>query len=63
MASQEITECENGDIILSLTVNHLLELKRWVLSYGDSAVVLEPSSQRNDVRDTLRRAGERYGAE
>ncbi len=29
---------------MSLTVNHLLELKRWILSWGEDAQVLEPDS-------------------
>lgn len=43
-ASQMVEEQEDGSLILYLTVNHLLELKRWILSWGSGAKVLEPES-------------------
>lgn len=47
--SQEIVECEDNTIILSLTVNHLLELKRWILSWGGDAQALEPDYFAHDI--------------
>ncbi len=61
-SSQKITRYENGDILLSLTVNHLLELKRWVLSWGDDAEVLEPQSFVQDISNTHSRAIKNYKA-
>lgn len=58
--SQEIVKCKEGDIILSLTVNHLLELKRWILSWGCDAQVLEPDSFTRDIGQTLIKASEIY---
>jgi len=58
--SQEIVKCKDGDIILSLTVNHLLELKRWILSWGCDAQVLEPDSFSQNIRQTLIKAAEIY---
>jgi predicted DNA-binding transcriptional regulator YafY len=58
--SQEIVECENNDVILSLTVNHLLELKRWILSWGEDAQVLEPDSFAQDIMNTLKKSTELY---
>ncbi len=58
--SQKLEDCENGDIILSLTVNHLLELKRWVLSWGNDAQVLSPDSFIQDIRQTLQQAASGY---
>ena len=52
--SQEIVECEDDDLILSLTVNHLLELKRWIR--GCDAEVLEPDFFAQDIRQTLTKA-------
>lgn len=60
--SQEIMECENKDVILSLTVNHLLELKRWILSWGDDPLVLEPASFVQDIMITLNRSTELYSS-
>ena len=58
--SQKIVECETGDVVLSLTVNHLLELKRWVLSWGEDAQVLEPDSFAQDILNTLKKTTELY---
>ncbi len=40
--SQTITLLDDGGLLLSMTVNHLLELKRWILSWGPAAQVLAP---------------------
>jgi predicted DNA-binding transcriptional regulator YafY len=58
--SQEITGCENGDAILSMTVNHLLELKRWVLSWGADAQVLKPDHFAQDIIKTINKASDQY---
>ena len=58
--SQEIVECENCDVILSMTVNHLLELKSWILSWGEDAQVLEPDYFVKDIVTTLKKTTELY---
>jgi predicted DNA-binding transcriptional regulator YafY len=40
--SQKIRERADGGLELSLTVDHLFEVKRWVLSWGQGATVLAP---------------------
>ena len=47
--SQRIDEYPDGSLTLSLTVNHLLELKRWVLSWGEMARVLSPPELARDI--------------
>ncbi len=51
--SQKIEEGSDGSVILSLTVNHLLELKRWILSWGSMAEVLEPKSFVENIEKTI----------
>ena len=51
--SQQITETPGGAVILFLKVNHLLELKRWILSWGSMARVLEPESLVEDIQTTI----------
>jgi len=48
--TQRLDDNPDGSVTLSLTVNHLLELKRWVLSWGDTAQVLAPPDFVNDIR-------------
>ncbi len=58
--SQKLTECSNGDVILSLTVNHLLELKRWVLSWGADAQVLKPDSFAQEIQTIAHSIADNY---
>jgi len=51
--SQRIETGANGTIVLSLLVADTLELRRWVMSFGAEAEVLEPISIRNEIRDEL----------
>ena len=53
--SQSIEDRADGSAILTLTVNHLLELKRWILSWGDRAQVLAPLFLADDIRRTAQR--------
>ena len=53
--SQVIEERADGSLLLTLTVNHLLELKRWLLSWGDTARVLAPPELADDLRQTALR--------
>lgn len=47
--SQQIDEHADGALVLSLTVNHLLELKRWILSWGEMAKVLAPPELAREI--------------
>ena len=58
--TQEIVKHDDGDVILSMTVNHLLELKRWVLSWGDEAQVLEPNTFVQEIKKTARNITQKY---
>ncbi len=58
--SQKVSTCKNGDVDLSMTVNHLLELKRWVLSWGADVRVVEPDYFADDIEATLRQSMEGY---
>ncbi len=51
--TQRIEENPDGSAVLSLRVNHLLELKRWVLSWGSMAQVLEPKGFMEDLKLTI----------
>lgn len=59
--SQQIEKNLDGSIILSLKVNHLLELRRWVLSWGGNAEVLEPKQLVDDIKSDLTMMTSNYG--
>jgi predicted DNA-binding transcriptional regulator YafY len=51
--SQHIETRRNGTVVLSLKVADTLELRRWILSFGSEAEVLEPLSLRDEIRDEV----------
>jgi predicted DNA-binding transcriptional regulator YafY len=59
--TQQLRAQADGRLVMSLRVSHFLELKRWVLSYGADCEVLEPDDLREQVREEMRRALQRYG--
>jgi predicted DNA-binding transcriptional regulator YafY len=58
--SQELTELPDGGLELSVTVNGIVEIRPWILSWGDGVEVLEPSELRASVADAVRAAAGRY---
>ncbi len=58
--SQIIDENSDGSLILSLTVNHLLELTRWILSWGAMAQVLEPPHLIDKIKEEMKIGAEMY---
>jgi predicted DNA-binding transcriptional regulator YafY len=51
--NQEIVDQEDGSIILSMETSGWWDIKRWVLSHGSEAKVLEPEELRKEVMDEL----------
>jgi predicted DNA-binding transcriptional regulator YafY len=60
--SQRVSVEEDGSIVWRATVAGTIEVRLWVLQWGDDAEVLAPASLRDDVSATHRRASERYGS-
>ena len=58
--NQEIVDQEDGSIILSMETSGWWDVKRWVLSYGRTAKVLEPEDLREEILDELRAAQDCY---
>jgi predicted DNA-binding transcriptional regulator YafY len=55
------TELErDGSLLWRARVSGLIEVRLWVLQWGDEVEVLEPAALRDDVAGTWRRALERY---
>jgi predicted DNA-binding transcriptional regulator YafY len=51
--SQQLDDQEDGGLVLTLQLSHLLEVKRWALSFGPGCEVLEPEELREQVRREL----------
>jgi predicted DNA-binding transcriptional regulator YafY len=53
--SQQLRKLKGGGVELRLTLSSLLEIERWVLSWGGDAVVLQPRELAEAVRAAARR--------
>ena len=53
--SQKITKLPDGGLEITFRVAGLDEIKRWILSFGPEAVVLEPEKLKEMVRKDLSR--------
>lgn len=58
--SQHIEELADGALILNLTISHLLEVQRWILSWGEAAKVLCPRHLAESIQATAQRLVQRY---
>ena len=52
--SQELRQLKNGDVELKLKLSSLVEIERWVLSWGGDAKVLKPSQLAEAVRNSAK---------
>ena len=58
--SQRLTELPDGRVELQLSVAGIVEIRPWILTWGDAVEVLEPPELREVVASTVRRAAARY---
>jgi proteasome accessory factor B len=58
--TQQLEPQADGSLLWRATVSGTIEIRLWVLQWGDEVEVLEPPSLRDDVAATWRRAHERY---
>lgn len=59
--SQRLRELPDGRIELTVTVAGIVEIRPWILSWGDAVEVLEPAALRDSVAGAVRGAADRYG--
>jgi len=58
--SQVIEELPDGSLRMTLQAGSMGEIKRWVMSLGSQAWVVEPQDLRDEIRSELDRARSRY---
>jgi len=61
--TQRVVQDEDGSLVWRATVAGTIEIRLWILSWGDDVEVLAPPELRKDVAQTHRRAGARYATE
>jgi len=57
---QRTERTPDGGMVWRSTVSGVIEIRLWILSWGDDAEVLEPAELRTQVREILERAIARY---
>lgn len=60
--SQAIEELEDGGCVMTISVASVMELGRWVRSWGDTVEVLSPASLRAELRDEAVRIARQYSS-
>ncbi len=58
--TQTLEDEPDGSLILTLRINHTLEVKRLALSWGADCEVLEPAELRDEIKQELNRMAEVY---
>jgi proteasome accessory factor B len=58
--TQSVETAADGSLRWTATVSGTIEIRLWILSWGDDVEVLAPAALRRDVADTLGRALGRY---
>jgi len=57
---QVVKKNKDGSVVLSFPSNHLLEVKRWVLSWGSGAKALAPPELTTEVRQEIQKTLQAY---
>jgi predicted DNA-binding transcriptional regulator YafY len=58
--SQRLEELPDGGVLLTVSVAGIVEIRPWIMSWGDAVEVLEPPDLRQVVATAVRRAAARY---
>jgi predicted DNA-binding transcriptional regulator YafY len=59
--SQQLSQMPDGRVRLTLTVSSWLELKHWVLGWGETVEVVRPAELKQSVRQTVASLARTYG--
>jgi len=55
-----IYENDDGSLKLNLKAGHLLEIKRWVMSWGDEVEVIGPDELRDAIKENIKKLNDKY---
>jgi proteasome accessory factor B len=61
-ASQKLTDRPDGSLMVTMKLNNLEEIERWVLSFGQHATVIQPPELRERVGAAARKLTAKYAA-
>lgn len=58
---QDIEERPDGSVVLAMETSGRYDVKKWVLSYGADAELLEPEDLREEIREEVTALAQSYG--
>lgn len=58
--NQQIEVLKDGSIILTMNTSGWFDVKKWILSFGEDAELLEPADKREELKESLRQAAVLY---
>lgn len=58
--SQQLQELNNREVLARFHLNHLMDIQRWVLSWGSHAEILEPLELRDNIKKELATLNKMY---
>jgi len=51
--SQKLAQQKDGSVLAEFQLSDTEEIKRWIMSFGKHAVVLEPEELREEIKEEL----------
>ena len=57
---QHIEEQDDGSVVITVNTSGVFDVKKWVLSYGSSAKVLEPGFLADEIEDEIEKMKKNY---
>jgi predicted DNA-binding transcriptional regulator YafY len=58
---QKITRSKDGSVVLTMNTSGWYDVKRWILSFGPAAELLEPKVMRGELKAAAQETAEMYG--
>jgi predicted DNA-binding transcriptional regulator YafY len=58
--SQKIEDCDDGGCVMSVKINHTLEMENWIRGWGSQVTVLAPAELRAKVAEEARKMAKVY---
>lgn len=62
-ASQTLAPQPDGSLLATFELNSTVEIKSWLLSFGENAIILEPASLREEIVATIEKLAASYRQE
>jgi predicted DNA-binding transcriptional regulator YafY len=59
-ASQELKDRPDGSLVVTMQLNNLEEVSRWILGFGEHAEVKEPKELRDRLEKTAKAIQQKY---